>query len=153
MVPEEVDAFLDAARAQWETDLMVGAGFDGPAARAKAEVDFAAWLPDGAATPGHFRFVVEDEAGARVGTVWLAERLRSGHPFCHLLDIRIDADRRHRGFGRAAMRLIELEARARGYDAVELNVFGNNDVARALYRGEGYQETFVTMRKPVPPLA
>lgn len=147
MVSEEVDAFLDTARAQWVIDLVSGGGFDEEAARAKADADFAAWLPDGAATPGHFRFVVEDETGARVGSVWLVERLRAGRPFCHLLDIRIDPDRRHCGFGREAMRLLELEARRRGHDGIELNVFGNNDVARALYRAEGYVETFVTMRK------
>lgn len=149
MASEEFDAFLDAARAQWVIDLRSGARFDEEAARAKADADFAAWLPDGAATPGHFPFVLEDEAGARVGSVWLVERLRAGRSFCHLLDIRIDAARRHSGYGREAMRLLELEARRRGHDAIELNVFGNNDVARALYRTEGYQETFVTMRKPL----
>jgi ribosomal protein S18 acetylase RimI-like enzyme len=147
MVVEEVDAFLDTARAQWVSDLMSGAGFDEEAARAKADADFAAWLPDGAATPGQIPFVVEDEAGDRVGTVWLVERRRAGRRFCHLLDIRIDPDKRHRGYGRAAMRLVEAEALRRAYDGIELNVFGSNEVARALYRTEGYQETFVTMRK------
>lgn len=149
MVSAEVDAFLDSARAQWVVDLVSGAGFDEVVARAKAEADFLAWLPDGAATRGHSWFVVEDEAGARVGSVWLVERRRSGEAFCHLLDIGIDPDRQHRGFGRQAMRLLELEARQRGCDAIELNAFGSNDVARALYRAEGYQETFVTMRKRV----
>jgi ribosomal protein S18 acetylase RimI-like enzyme len=70
-------------------------------------------------------------------------------PYCHLLDIRIDPDWRGRGFGRQAMRLLEREARQRGCAAIELNVFGSNAVARALYRAEGYRETFVTMRKPL----
>jgi ribosomal protein S18 acetylase RimI-like enzyme len=147
MVIEEVEAFLDTARAQWVKDLMSGADFDDEAARAKADTDFAAWLPEGAATPGQFPFVVEDEAGDRVGTVWIVERRRAGRPFCHLLDIRIDPGQRHRGYGRAAMQLVEAEALRRGYDGIELNVFGSNEVARALYRTEGYQETFVTMRK------
>lgn len=149
MVSVEVDAFLDSARAQWVTDLMSGAGFDEAAARAKADTDFVAWLPDGVTTRGHSWFVVEDEAGARVGSVWLVERQRSGVPYCHLLDIRIDPDWRGRGFGRQAMRLLEREARQRGCAAIELNVFGSNAVARALYRAEGYRETFVTMRKPL----
>jgi ribosomal protein S18 acetylase RimI-like enzyme len=153
MDAEEVEAFLEAARAQWVADLVSGAGFDEPAALAKADADFAAWLPDGPATPGHFRFVVQDEAGERVGSVWLVERARAEQRFCHLLDLRIDAGKRHLGFGREVMRLLEVEARQRGYDAIELNVFGNNQVARALYRTQGYQETFVTMRKTVTPLA
>jgi ribosomal protein S18 acetylase RimI-like enzyme len=149
MASEEVGAFLDTARAQWVRDLVSGAGFDEEAARAKADADFAAWLPDGAATTGQFPFVVEDATGARVGTVWLVERRRAGRPFGHLLDIRIDPGVRHRGYGRAAMRLLEAEALRRGYDGIELNVFGGNEVARALYGTEGYHETFVTMRKPL----
>ena len=38
-------------------------------------------------------------------------------------------------------------ARSLGYDAIGLHVFGDNDVARTLYRTSGYEETDVTMRK------
>ena len=38
-------------------------------------------------------------------------------------------------------------ARALGYDAIRLHVFGDNAVARRLYRAVGYEETDVTMRK------
>jgi ribosomal protein S18 acetylase RimI-like enzyme len=56
-------------------------------------------------------------------------------------DISIDPDQQGRGYGRAAMRLAEDEARARGMDRIELNVFGGNEVARGLYRSMGYVET------------
>lgn len=149
MGPEEAEAFLESARAQWVRDLVSGAGLDEEAAQQKADADLVAWCPGGAATPGHLFLVVQDEHGARVGTVWLVERAPAGRPSCHLLDIRIDPHQRHLGFGRRAMRLLEDEARRRGCREIVLNVFGNNDVARALYRMEGYQETFVTMRKPL----
>jgi ribosomal protein S18 acetylase RimI-like enzyme len=45
------------------------------------------------------------------------------------------------------MRLAEDEARGRGIDRIELNVFGGNDVARGLYRSLGYVETAAQMRK------
>jgi len=35
----------------------------------------------------------------------------------------------------------------RDYDAIGLHVFGDNDVARGLYRSSGYVETDVSMRK------
>ncbi len=42
---------------------------------------------------------------------------------------------------------LEVLARELGYDAIGLHVFGDNEVARALYRSAGYVETDVTMRK------
>ena len=62
-------------------------------------------------------------------------------------DVTIDAGQQGRGYGRAAMQLAEEEAKSRGIDRIELNVFGGNDVARGLYRSLGYVETSAQMRK------
>jgi ribosomal protein S18 acetylase RimI-like enzyme len=45
------------------------------------------------------------------------------------------------------MRALEAEARSRGLPVLELNVWGGNEVARALYRSEGYAERAVFMSK------
>jgi ribosomal protein S18 acetylase RimI-like enzyme len=45
------------------------------------------------------------------------------------------------------MLLAEEEARVRGLNRIELNVFGGNDVARGLYRSLGYVETSAQMAK------
>jgi ribosomal protein S18 acetylase RimI-like enzyme len=66
-----------------------------------------------------------------------------------IYDIRIDEAYRGRGYGRAAMLLVEAEARERGYGRIGLNVFGGNDVARNLYRSLGYEENAIVMSKAV----
>lgn len=64
-----------------------------------------------------------------------------------IYDIAIDEAFRRLGYGRGALRALEPLARELGYDAIGLQVFGDNDVARNLYRSPGDIETDVTMRK------
>ena len=136
------DAWGAAHRAGYERGLVEFAGMEPETARAKAERDVAAVLPDGLATPDTWLWVVETD-GRRVGTVWLG--FRDSGPW--LYDITIDADERGRGYGRAAMLALEDEVRALGHESVTLNVWGGNAVARGLYGSLGYVEESVHMRK------
>ena len=79
--------------------------------------------------------------------IWFAERPHGAGRVAYLYDIRIDADLRGQGHGEALMRAMENEVRSAGLTAVRLQVFGNNSVARSLYRKLGYIETNVVMAK------
>jgi ribosomal protein S18 acetylase RimI-like enzyme len=67
--------------------------------------------------------------------------------FAWLNEVEIDEPFRGRGYGRRALDLLEEEVRRRGIPEIVLNVWGGNDVARALYRSEGYFERAVEMAK------
>jgi ribosomal protein S18 acetylase RimI-like enzyme len=88
-----------------------------------------------------------NESGETVGAVWFAPDGEIGRGAAFLWDIAIDPEHRGRGYGRAAMEALEALVRALGYDAIRLHVFGDNDVARHLYRAVGYSETSVSMMK------
>jgi ribosomal protein S18 acetylase RimI-like enzyme len=64
-----------------------------------------------------------------------------------IYDISVDEALRGRGYGRAAIRLAEEEARRNGLHALALSVFGQNVIARAFYESLGYRETSLQMRK------
>ena len=142
----EFPAFVAASKAGYAEGIELHGGQSHEAAQQKAEADFPAVLPLGLDTPGHSIFVVEAD-GAAVGRLWLAEREMAGRKVLYVYDVSIHSEHQGRGYGRAAMRLAEDEARARGIDRIELNVFGGNDVARGLYRSLGYVETAAQMRK------
>ena len=142
----EFPAFVAASKAGYAEGIELHGGQSHEAAQQKAEADFPAVLPLGLDTPGHSIFVVEAD-GAAVGRLWLAERELAGRKVLYVYDVSIHSEHQGRGYGRAAMRLAEDEARARGIDRIELNVFGGNDVARGLYRSLGYVETAAQMRK------
>ena len=146
MTEDEYPAFFQVAEAGYAEGIELHGGQTHEAAVQKAKADMAAVLPQGLQTPGHAIFIVEAD-GVEVGRLWVAERASGGRQTLFIYDVEIDREWQGRGYGRAAMRLAEEEARSRGISYIELNVFGGNDVARNLYRSLGYAETSVQMRK------
>lgn len=110
-----------------------------------AEMETDELLPDGVATPGMVLLVGEC-AGEMVGLVWVGPAPRQ-RPGWWIYDIEVVPGHRGRGHGRALLDAAEHEVQRRGGDIVALNVFGGNDVARALYESAGYQITSLQMRK------
>ena len=144
MTDDEIAVFQRDQVAVYAVDIERHAGWTKADAEAKARKDMAANFPDGKLQPGHALLVLE-EAGERVGELWLREFERG----LWLYWVMIVPERRGQGLGREAMALVEEEARARGHSTVELNVFGGNEAARSLYRSLGYGEEAVVMSKRV----
>jgi ribosomal protein S18 acetylase RimI-like enzyme len=140
--PDEREAWIAASAAGYAEAVEQQGGQARNAARAKADADVASALE----LPGSTLYVVEAD-GSAVGRLWLAERESGGRRVLFVYDISIDPQHRGRGYARRAMQLAETEARARAAAAVELHVFGANEVARGLYRSLGYAEVSVLMRK------
>jgi ribosomal protein S18 acetylase RimI-like enzyme len=118
-------------------------------AEARSEREFADLLPQGLATPGHELRSIVSEAGEVVGTLWFGPLRDASQCTCFIWDIEVLAEVRGRGYGRAALAALEPIASALGYDTIGLHVFGDNEVARNLYRSSGYIETDVMMRKTI----
>ena len=139
---DEYDEWDTAHRAEYEHGLVEHVGMPQAQAAAKVQRDVSGVLPDGLATAGTHIWAVEDE-GRVVGTVFVG--IRDGGAW--LYDITIAESERGKGYGRAAMTALEDEVRALGHATIGLNVWGNNEVARGLYRSLGWAEESVHMRK------
>jgi ribosomal protein S18 acetylase RimI-like enzyme len=140
--------YREVAEAGYADGIEQHAGMPRVLAEAKASRDFEALWPDGVPGPDHWVYALEDSDGdGDVGYLWLSERDNQGRKVLWIYDIEIDERFRGRGHGRAAMALVEEQARERGLERVELNVFGGNAVARSLYRSLGYEESAVWMGK------
>ena len=139
---DEYDAWDAAHRAEYERGLVEHVGMPRAQAQAKVERDVSHVLPDRLATAGTHIWAVEDD-GRVVGTVFVG--IRDGGSW--LYDITIAEPERGKGYGRAAMTALEDEVRALGHTTIGLNVWGNNEVARGLYRSLGWAEESVHMRK------
>lgn len=146
MTPEELADYRGRMIADYAAALVRDAGLDAAEALHKAKTDTVAQWPGADPPAGDVVAVVEVDGDA-VGHVWLTESSRDDRRTVFVNDVEIDQAHRGRGLGRAAMELVEDEARARGIDRVELNVFGGNTAARSLYRSLGYDEVAVGMRK------
>jgi RimJ/RimL family protein N-acetyltransferase len=140
---DELPAWLEAARSFYVRDLECHAALSKQQAEEKADRDYGALFPDGKPTSGQHLFTIEDSRGEPIGRLFFAERSTG----IWLYEIEIEESLRGRGLGREAMLAFEERARELGADSVTLNVFGGNEVARALYRSLGYVEESVHMGK------
>jgi GNAT superfamily N-acetyltransferase len=116
-------------------------------AEERADREFTRLLPQGLGTPNHELRSIVTKSGEGVGMLWFGPLRETDRGTCFIWDIEVLAEARGHGYGRAALLALEPVARALGYHEIGLHVFGDNEVARNLYRTSGYVETDVTMRK------
>jgi GNAT superfamily N-acetyltransferase len=146
MRDDEFAAWLPLMQERYAADMVGHAGMTPERAAAKAAEDTGRLFPAGTPSERQLVYVIEVD-GEPAGDLWLAEREETLVPCLFVYDIHLDERHRGRGHGRAAMLFAEQEARRRGIDRIALNVFGGNQVARALYRSLGYEENAVAMSK------
>jgi ribosomal protein S18 acetylase RimI-like enzyme len=143
---DEFDAWFPAMRDSYAQDMARDAGLAPEKAAAMAATQMDALFPGPAPSPQQLVYVLEAD-GERVGELWLCARENVPQPALFIYFVGIDEEHRGKGYGKAAMELVESEARRLGIDTVALNVFGKNEVARNLYRSVGYEENAVSMSK------
>jgi len=114
----------------------------------RARQQFAELLPAGMGTDGTWILLIVDEAGVKVGTVWVGPHPeRAGVAF--LYDLEIVHERRGLGIGRAAMMAVESLVKEAGGTEIGLSVFGFNEPARRLYDSIGYRVVSTLMTKTI----
>ncbi len=97
--------------------------------------------------------VAESPAGIPAGYVFVSTKRDyfTGSRHAHVEVLAVTEAAEGRGVARALMTAAEEWARARGDDAITLNVFDRNAAARALYDRLGYQPETVHYRKGLRP--
>jgi ribosomal protein S18 acetylase RimI-like enzyme len=114
----------------------------------------ARMLPDGLATNDQYIFDIRDQGlGKNVGVVWLSIMRDGPRPWAYISDIVIHEEFRRKGYGEQAMYVLEEKARSLGLFKIDLDVFGHNHPARALYEKMGYMITNIKMSKVLDPSA
>ncbi|MGK5734058.1 GNAT family N-acetyltransferase [Streptomyces sp. URMC 124] len=148
MTDAEYTGWREASRAAYVQEW-IDRGVPPEQARAKADADDRALLPDGAATAGTMLRVLTHE-GTRVGTLWVALRDEGpDEPDAFVYDVEVVPAHRGRGHGRSLMLLAEAEALAHGARTLGLNVFAGNAPALGLYAALGYAPTAFHLYKPL----
>ena len=140
MSMEEFSPYIQASTESYAAELERSGAAVGAEALRVAEKQLGELLPEGMATPGHtFATLYDAVSKARVGFIWYGPRTWDEEASCFLYDIVIDVAHRRRGYGRAAMGRLELEARRDGLQSIVLNVFAANVIAVQLYRSLGFE--------------
>jgi ribosomal protein S18 acetylase RimI-like enzyme len=150
MTDEEFKAWVEPMIRDYAEQHVASGDWAAEDALELARTETVTLLPGGVRTKGHHLYTTRDAAtGEHVGVLWINIRPKVGKTEAFIYDIVIDEDRRGRGYGRATMLACVERARELGADSVGLHVFGDNTVARGLYRSLGFAETSVQMSLPL----
>lgn len=142
MTEREYDVWHEANVESFALAIGPARNLEPEAALDHAREQLETLLPKGLATPDQLLWTALHE-GEAVGTLWIS--MKNAAPF--VFGVEVDEEHRGQGFGRSIMLAAEDECRQRGYDRLELNVFGNNSTAIGLYASLGYFVLSQQMRK------
>jgi ribosomal protein S18 acetylase RimI-like enzyme len=145
MPPEGIGGWLEQSKADHIADR-VDVGEDPETARRITEAMGHSLFPGGVPAAGQFVFVVAEDA-VPVGSLWIGVGTDGPPDVWWIWAIEIDAASRGHGLGRRTVKLAEEFARSAGATKLDLNVFGNNTVARGLYESLGYRTSTIHMSK------
>ena len=144
MAPADFDPFFERLVRGYADEHIRAGRWSPEEGLAEARKETQRLLPTGLQTPGHSLFtILADAPEKKVGALWLAIEPRGAFVY----DLIVFEPFRRRGYAGEAMHLLEQVARYKGAKSILLHVFGDNQVARALYGKLGYRETNVMMAK------
>lgn len=153
MTSTEFDAFRSRTDREYAAEQVLAGNWTAEEAETLSAKLTDELLPLGVETPGMLLLTAEISDGVPIGHVWVALEPQSGSSVgAWIYEFEIDSDQRGQGYGRDLLRAAELETVRHGVNAIGLNVFGSNVIARKLYESAGYQVTSTRMYKELPPL-
>jgi len=143
----DYDHWEPRSRADYAKEKMKANRLTEAEAQQIAENDFKRILPNGLQTKDNFLYSIQDAQKNKVGYIWFAARGASDNKKAFIYDIVVESDYRGKGYGKAAMLLLEEEVKKVGLTEIGLHVFGYNSVAVGLYKSLGYETTDLVMAK------
>lgn len=137
MTDAEFATYAQRLVSTYAQDLLdSGAFLDLETATASSAAQTDELLPDGLHSPGQHLWTAYADA-APVGVLWI----HADGPAGFIYDIEVLPEQRRRGYGREVLDAGAHAAADLGAEVLGLNVFGQNDGARALYEKAGYATT------------
>ncbi|WP_176445369.1 GNAT family N-acetyltransferase [Blastococcus mobilis] len=146
--PDEVEHLLAASRHAFAESLARHRGLSPADAAEKADRDTAALLPDGAGTEGQV-FLAARRGGDLAGAVWAAVQGPDRPDAAWIYFVWVAPAGRRRGLGRRLVEEAATAVRTRGARYLQLNVFGDNTAAIALYESMGFTVAAQQMTRPL----
>ena len=93
-----------------------------------------------AMTPFAPELAEPETLGSTVACVWACQGIgqATGCSVAYVLALWVSPDYRRRGLGSAAIQAVKVWGERHGCDAIELQVFGQNQAAQSFYRSHGF---------------
>ena len=140
MTPDEFRHFYQWSTAQQAAELMEEHHISYEAALQAATKEVDEMLPEGLHTKHNYLMTItEAPRGESAGFLWTLHEYTAGKKQSFLCDFAIWESKRRRGYGAAALDLMEKQAIAAGCQESVLFVSDDNTAAKTLYEKSGYR--------------
>ena len=145
MISNEFQQYLGYAIENFANEQIKSGNWKQEGAISKATEEFKRLLPEELNTTNNYLFTIWD-VNLKIGMIWLAKKDNNKG---FIYDINIWKANQGKGYGKQAMKQIEVKAKELGLNVIGLHVFGHNKVAKGLYEKLRYVETNIKMEKPL----
>lgn len=147
MLADEFPAYRDYFVVDYGNEIAENYGYPLEKSHAIARQELADDLPQTVNTPDHVLLCIENEADNIVGYLWY-KVLDNGETI-FALDFVIVEQFRNKGYGKAAMAVVEKQLAERGVEQIKLRVAFENKGAFRLYENAGFSITGYNMIKHI----
>ncbi|WP_369899619.1 GNAT family N-acetyltransferase [Bacillus manliponensis] len=144
MTTSQFESYIEEAIRSYAKQKVAAGNWASEEALSKSKEEFKRLLPDGEKTENNYLFTIFAEE--EVGMIWIS---RIFNEVGFIYKIQIAEAFQGKGYGKAAMKEIEIVAKELGMKKIELHVFGHNKVARHLYESLDYETTNIRMAKTI----
>ncbi|MYL57211.1 GNAT family N-acetyltransferase [Virgibacillus halodenitrificans] len=145
MNSSEFQEYFNSATENYAKEKVEAGNWNNKESIAKAKREYEKLLPKGKDTEKNYLYIISQE-NQSLGIIWLEQKINENG---FIRDIRISEKYQGLGYGKEAVKQIELVGKELGLKKIGLHVFGHNRIARALYEKLGYQTTNVMMIKDI----
>lgn len=145
MNSSEFQEYFNLATENYAKEKVIAGNWNEEESIIKAKTEYEKLLPKGKDTEKNYLYIISQK-NQPIGIVWL-EKKSNENGF--IRDVRVFEKYQGLGYGKEAMKQIEMEGKELGLKKIGLHVFGHNRIARGLYEKLGYQTTNVMMIKDI----
>ncbi|KZN98438.1 GNAT family N-acetyltransferase [Bacillus badius] len=146
MNKEEFQLYSSNAIANYAKNKVVSGNWREEEAIHLSKKEFSRLLPQDEKTELNYLYSIFQDQQL-VGMIWMAQTSAEKPDEGFIFDFKIYEPHQGQGYGKQAMKEIEMIAKELGMNKIGLHVFGHNKIARELYEKLGYEITNINMMK------
>ncbi|MEI4621528.1 GNAT family N-acetyltransferase [Bacillus pfraonensis] len=145
---EEFQLYISSAIENYAKNKVTSGNWSEDEAMNLSKKEFSRLLPkDEKSELNYLYSIFQDQQ--LVGMIWIAKTSTTNPDQGYIFDFIIYKPHQGQGYGKQAMKEIEIIAKELGMNKIGLHVFGHNKVARRLYEQLGYEITNINMVKAI----
>ena len=147
MAQEDFEPYYERSVREYAEEHVRNGNWQAEEALENSRKQFAELLPNGLKTKNEFIYSIVDEAGGKLGILWVEVKMDASPRRAFGYDFWIAEEFRGQGYGKQALAALDEVLKSMDVASMGLHVFGDNLSAQGLYKKMGFEVTGMHMRK------